>query len=88
MRTRVPHARWGGRYLKNLQKAVAEDVVTEDEWTDVGEYARTAGYQVARMLNLNAILPQVGPGYRLEFGSRESARGCTLVVRLAPIDGD
>lgn len=58
--------RWGGRWKVGLDAKVVEE-----DWVEVAEYGRTAGYQVARALNMGAGLPEAGAGKRWEFGVEE-----------------
>lgn len=52
-RMRFPKLRWGGWYLR-LLAAVPND----NEWYEVAEYAPTTGYQIAKALNLAAVVPE------------------------------
>lgn len=73
---RVPRARWGGRWRRELD--LLGEVPDDGEWHELAEYGKTTGYQVARELNLAASLPLEG---ELEFGTVDGPDGSQLVVR-------
>ena len=76
---KVPRLRWGGRWRQGLLALSARD--GDGSWQVIGEYGRTAGYQVARALNLGATLPPAGDGLRWEFGTVEDNDGSRVVAR-------
>lgn len=74
---RVPHARWGGRWLGPLLQ-VSETVDEDDSsFRFLAEYGTTSAYQVARELNLISSLP----AGKWEFGVVDTEKGSELVAR-------
>lgn len=79
----APHVRWGGRWASKLRQSLADGVLGSG-WTELTEYKKTTGYQVARSLNLGAALPEPPEGKQFEFGFSETddGNGSVLSVRL------
>lgn len=82
MSVQAPHVRWGGRWSSKLRQLLADGNLSGG-WTELTEYKKTTGYQVARSLNLGAALPEPPAGKQFEFGFEETGEdGSALFVRL------
>lgn len=72
---KVPHARWGGRWLRPLTDIAAQE--PDGNFYVLTPYKKTTAYQVARELNMLSQLP----AGEFVFGVVETAGGSELVVQ-------
>lgn len=72
---KVPHARWGGRWLRPLRDF--SELEPDGEFYSLITYKKTTAYQVARELNMLSQLP----AGEYVFGVKESADQSELCVQ-------